>query len=53
MFPLRDENPSTVFAWVTLFFIAFSVFVLFGVLTSLLFRSKLAVASPAHVSRLA
>jgi hypothetical protein len=30
MFPLRDENPTTVLAWVTLVFIAANLFVYFG-----------------------
>ena len=30
MFPLRDENPTTGFAWVTLVFIAANLFVYFG-----------------------
>ncbi|MGZ8754272.1 MAG: rhomboid family intramembrane serine protease [Acidimicrobiia bacterium] len=31
MFPLRDENPTTVFAWVTLVFIAVNLFVFFEI----------------------
>lgn len=31
MFPIRDENPTTILAWVTLVFIAMNVFVFFGI----------------------
>ncbi len=35
MLPIRDENPTTIVAWVTLVFIAANIFVYFGTQSTL------------------